>query len=135
MAARPSAKAKPAPRLGPPRPLVYLVSWLVPGLGHLWLGRRDKGLVFLVALTAMFIVGLALKGRIFPFQVGDPLVGLAACANVAAGLPCLVARALGYGAGVPSAVTYEYANAFLITTGLLNMLVLIDAHDIALGRK
>lgn len=114
---------------------MYLVSWLVPGLGHFWLGRRDKGLVFLVALTAMFVVGLALKGRIFPFQVSDPLVGLAALANVAAGLPCLVARVLGYGAGVPSAVTYEYANAFLITTGLLNMLVLIDAHDIALGRK
>jgi hypothetical protein len=32
-------------------------------------------------------------------------------------------------------VTYEYGNAFLITAGLLNALVIIDAHDIALGRK
>jgi hypothetical protein len=133
MAARPAPKL--APRLGPPRPLVYLVSWLVPGLGHLWLGRRDKGLVFLVTLTAMFVIGLVLKGRIPALQLSDPLVALAALANAAAGLPCFVARALGYGAGAPSAVTYEYGNAFLITTGLLNMLVLIDAHDIALGRK
>jgi len=114
---------------------VYLVAWLVPGLGHLWLGRRDKGVVFLVTLTAMFVIGLALKGRIFPFQMGDPLVALAAFANVAAGLPCFAARLLGFGAGAPAAVSYEYGNAFLITTGLLNMLVLIDAHDIALGRK
>jgi len=133
MAAR--SAPKPAPRLGPPRPLVYLVAWLVPGLGHFWLGRRDKGVIFLGALTAMFVTGLVLEGRIPAFQLNDPLVALAAVANAAAGLPCFVARALGYGAGVPSAVTYEFGNAFLITTGLLNMLVLIDAHDVALGRK
>jgi len=33
------------------------------------------------------------------------------------------------------AVTYEYGNAFLIVAGLLNMLVVVDAWDIALGRK
>jgi hypothetical protein len=33
------------------------------------------------------------------------------------------------------AVTYEYGNAFVMTAGLLNFLVVIDAYDIALGRK
>ncbi len=33
------------------------------------------------------------------------------------------------------AVTYEYGNAFLIVAGLLNMLVVLDAWDIAVGRK
>jgi hypothetical protein len=32
-------------------------------------------------------------------------------------------------------VTYEYGNAFLIVAGLLNMLVLLDAFDVAEGRK
>ena len=32
-------------------------------------------------------------------------------------------------------MTYEYGNAFLIVAGLLNMLVVIDAYDVALGRK
>ena len=32
-------------------------------------------------------------------------------------------------------VTYEYANTFLIVAGLLNTLVVIDAFDIAVGRK
>ena len=33
--------------------LLALSAWLVPGSGHLWLGRRVKGLIFLVALTTM----------------------------------------------------------------------------------
>jgi hypothetical protein len=126
---------KPAPRVGPPRLLVYLVSWLVPGLGHLWLGRRQKGLAFLVMLPAMFIIGLALDGRLFPFEPSEPLVALAAVADFACGLSFFVARLLGLGAGIASSVTYEYGNAFIITSGLLNALVLIDAYDITLGRK
>jgi len=131
------SKAKTQAPAGPARPLwlVYLVSWLVPGGGHLWLGRRQKGLTFLIALPAMFVIGLALEGRLFPFELSDPLVALAAMANVGSGLPYLIARMLGLGAGVPVAVTYEYGNAFVITAGLLNALVIIDAHDVALGRK
>jgi hypothetical protein len=114
---------------------VYLLGWLVPGGGHLWLGRPIKGFVFLVMLPVMFMIGLALDGRLFPFTPGEPLVALAAIANVGAGLPYFVAQALGFGAGRVLSVTYEYGNAFLITVGLLNALVIIDAHDIALGRK
>jgi len=47
----------------------------------------------------------------------------------------MVASALGFGAGDVRAVTYEYGNAFLIVAGLLNLLVVIDAYDVALGRK
>ena len=38
-------------------------------------------------------------------------------------------------AGDVRAVTYEYGNAFLIVAGLLNLLVVIDAYDVAMGRK
>ena len=33
------------------------------------------------------------------------------------------------------ALTYEYGNAFLIVAGLMNMLVVLDAFDVAQGRK
>jgi hypothetical protein len=33
------------------------------------------------------------------------------------------------------AITYEYGNAFVIVAGLLNMLVVLDAWDVAEGRK
>ena len=115
--------------------LLCLAAWAVPGAGHLWLGRRSKGLIFLVALPLMFAMGLALKGRLFPFDLSEWLVALAAVADVGIGLPYFMAKALGYGEGAVRAVTYEYGNAFLIVAGLLNLLVVIDAYDVALGRK
>jgi hypothetical protein len=114
--------------------LVCALSWAVPGAAHLWLGRR-KGIVFLVLLPFMFALGVALEGRIFPFDMSQPLVALEALADIGAGIPYFIARALGYGAGNVIAVTYEYGNTFLIAAGLLNALVVIDAYDISMGRK
>ena len=115
--------------------LLCLAAWAIPGLGHLWQGRRIKGLIFLLVLPLMFAIGLAIQGRLFPFELGDPLVGLACIADLGVGLPYFIASALGLGAGDVRAVTYEYGNAFLIVAGLLNLLVVLDAYDVALGRK
>jgi hypothetical protein len=115
--------------------LLCVAAWALPGAGHLWLGRRQKGLVFLLVLPLMFIIGLALHGRIFPFEPSEPLVALAALADVGLGIPWIIARMTGAGAGLVTAVTYEYGNTFLIVAGLLNSLVVLDAFDVAVGRK
>ena len=115
--------------------LICALAWAIPGGGHVLLGRSSKGVVFLVALTSMFATGLWLEGRIFPFEISQPLVALAAIADLGIGLPYFVARAMGAGAGRVIAVTFEYGNAFLIVAGLLNMLVVLDAYDIMQGRK
>jgi hypothetical protein len=127
---RMSASAEPATLL-----LISVLSWLVPGVGHLWFGRREKGIVFLVALPLMFATGIWLEGRIFPFDFSEPLVGLAALANLGIGLTWFVARALDVGHGLVTAATYEYGNTFMIVAGLLNFLVMLDAYDIGMGRK
>ena len=80
-------------------------------------------------------IGLAIHGRLFPFDISEPLVALAAVADLGIGLTYVIAANLGYGTGDVRAVTYEYGNAFLIVAGLLNLLVVIDAYDVALGRK
>ncbi|MEW5980922.1 MAG: DUF6677 family protein [Acidobacteriota bacterium] len=129
-----ASRTPPAPA-PPPRLLLCALAWFVPGAGHLWLGRRRAGLVFLVTLPLMFGVGLWLEGRLFPFELLDPLVGLAAVADLLAGLPYVAARLLGWGDGQAAAATYEYGNAFLITAGLLNTLAVMDAQDILAGRK
>lgn len=115
--------------------MLCLLAWLVPGAGHLWLRRTQKGLVFLVVLPLMFAIGLAIEGRIFPFEASEPLVLLAAFADIGIGLPYFVAWMLGLGAGTVVASSYEYGNTFVIVAGLLNMLVVLDAYDIAMGRK
>jgi hypothetical protein len=115
--------------------LVCVLAWAVPGGAHFWLGRRQKGIVFLVVLGLMFAIGLLLQGRIFPFEFSEPLVALAAIADVGVGLPWILARMMGAGGGEVTAATYEYGNTFLIVAGLLNGLVILDAFDIAKGRK
>lgn len=115
--------------------LVCVAAWAVPGAGHLWLGRYQKGLTLLVVLPLMFAVGLWIRGQIFPFQFQDLLVGLAAIADLGIGLPYFVAKLAGLGAGEVIAITYEYGNTYVIVAGLLNMLAVLDAFDIAVGRK
>jgi hypothetical protein len=115
--------------------LICLAAWAVPGAGHLLLGRLQKGLTFLVALTLMFVFGLWLQGRLFPIEIRQPLVALAALADMGIGVPFFVARQAGAGAGRVIAWTYEYGNAFLIVAGLMNLLVVLDAFDVAQGRK
>jgi hypothetical protein len=123
-----------------PRPtanpyLVCAAAWAVPGAGHLWLGRAQKGLIFLVALPSMFATGLWLEGRLFPFEMTQPLVALAAFADLGMGIPYLAAKVAGLGGGQVTDQSFEYGNAFLIVAGLLNMLVVLDALDVAEGRK
>ena len=115
--------------------VVCLLAWLLPGAGHLWLGRRQKGIVFLIVIPFMFVVGLLLHGRLFPLTMAEPLVFLGALADRAIGAPYFLARMLDAGAGQVTAVTYEYGNTFLMTAGLLNALVILDAFDVAMGRK
>jgi hypothetical protein len=115
--------------------LICAAAWAIPGAGHLWLRRTQKGIVFLIAIPLMFAFGLWLEGRLFPFELAQPLVALAAFADIGNGVPYFVAKGMGLGPGRVIAATYEYGNAFLIVSGLLNMLIVLDAFDVAQGRK
>jgi hypothetical protein len=76
-----------------------VLAWLIPGGGHLLQKRRDKGLVFLIAIPLMFGIGLWLSGRLFPLEWTDPLVFLGAIADRGVGLPYVLARMMDAGAG------------------------------------
>jgi hypothetical protein len=113
-----------------------LFAWLLPGAGHLYLRRTGKGLVFLGAILALFLLGVAMDSRLQLYLgFDDPLALLFSLAQMAVGLPYFVARALGFELGNVKSVTYEYGNTFTAVGGLLNLLVILDAHDVALGRK
>jgi hypothetical protein len=114
---------------------LVLAAWLVPGAGHLLQGRRQKALVFSVAVLGMFAGGLALDGRLLPFTPSDPLVLVFAAAMSGAGLPYGLAVTAGLGAGDTTSVWFDYGVAYLVVAGLLNALVVLDAYDISQGRK
>ena len=113
-----------------------ILAFLLPGLGHFFLGRRTKGFIFLGCLLALFLMGVVMESRL-QLYLGfeDPLALLFSLAQMAMGAPYFAARALGYDAGNLRAVTYEYGNTFTAVAGLLNILVILDAYDTARGRK
>ena len=115
--------------------LVCVLAWFIPGRGHMWLGRRNTGLMFLGVLSLMFFVGLWLQGTLFPFDFGQPLVVLAAFAEFGMGGMYVFAIFMGIGDGSVVNPTHEHGNTFLIVSGLLNALVVLDAYDIVHGRK
>jgi hypothetical protein len=111
-----------------------ILGFLVPGAGHFYLGKRDRALVFIVVILFLFVAGLLLDGKLYVPERGKPLSVLASFASLGAGLPYLIARAFGT-FGNASSITYEYGTAFTLTAGLMNLLVILDAYDVAENRK
>lgn len=111
-----------------------ILAWLMPGGGHLYLRKWRRAVIFFVIVILLFVLGLWMNGRLFSLESG--FFGfLRFFANAAVGLPYLVGKILGWGVGDIRSFGYEYGNTFLYTAGLINMLVILDAYDIAKGRK
>lgn len=125
----------PATPLRPPA-AAMLLAWLVPGLGHFYLGRRRSAIAFFLIVTATFLAGVSFQGRLYTVESGQPLTILATFAVTGAGLLNFAARFLSENpGGTILSATYEYGCAYILTAGLMNLLLILDAHDIAKGRK
>jgi hypothetical protein len=130
-----SMGAPAAPRAVRRNPIPFMIAaWLVPGLGHLLLGRRRLAAAFLVLVGACLATGLVLDGELWAFGSGSPLNTLAALAETGLGLGWAALKLTGY-RGDNTAAGYEYGTAFLLTSALMNLLLVLDAFDLATGRK
>ena len=112
-----------------------VLGWAIPGLGHVAAGRIGRGLLFAVVVLALFIGGIALDGKVYRTEPGQPLTYLAAVGAAGVGLPYVVANYAGFSLGDLRSETYEYGNTFTLVAGLLNLLVVLDAYDVAAGRR
>ena len=110
------------------------LAFLVPGAGHLYLGRRRRGLAFLLIVGTMLGVGLAVGGKVYSFAGGALLNDVATLGTMGSGLFYLAGRAIA-GDGRVLAGTFEHGTAFALTAGLMNLLLVLDACDVAEGRK
>lgn len=116
--------------------VAVVLAWLFPGLGHFYLGRKRNALVYAAVVTVTFVLGLSFQGRLYSIESGQPLSILATFAVAGTGLLNLAARVLcDNPGGAVLSVTYEYGCAYLLTAGLMNLLLMLDAWDIAVGRK
>ena len=121
--------------------LTGLAAWFIPGLGHVLLKRWFRAVLMGGAVWVCFFVGLAMGGHLFDLT-SDGWIILQVppmIANLGAGALYIVSWLLNYGfADDPvraARATYEYGNTFLLIAGLLNYLNMLDAFDIAAGRK
>ncbi len=115
------------------------LGWLIPGGGHLLLRRRGRGFLLLISISLMFMLGLAMRGAMFHPEGGDLLNTLITyggfLGNLASGALYLLAVMLGYNQADMAGDVHDYGTKFLVTAGLLNILAMVDAFDIASKRK
>jgi len=111
-----------------------VLAFLVPGAGHMFLGRRARGIAYFAIIVFLFVVGLMTDGRLYTVQPGNVLSVLATAGSMGAGALYFAGRALGP-AGDITSLTFEYGTAFTLTAGLMNLLLILDSFDIAEGRK
>jgi hypothetical protein len=116
--------------------IAMALAYLVPGAGHLYLGRRARAAAYFCIVVFMFAVGIAVDGDLYSVtRTGGSLLRLlAAFGSIGAGLLYWIADFKGV-AGDITSITYEHGTAFIITAGLMNLLLVLDAFDIAEGRK
>jgi hypothetical protein len=110
-------------------------GWLIPGLAHVLIGRRIRGLIFAACVFLMFVLGLAMHGKLYALEFDEPLHVFAFIANVGVGIPYWVADHFDAGIGTMNWPSYDYGTTYLWVCGLLNYLIVLDAFDIAQGRK
>jgi TM2 domain-containing membrane protein YozV len=115
--------------------LAAVLAWLVPGAGHFYLGRRGRALAFFAVVAASLAIGCFLQGRLWQILPNQPLSILATLGSMGMGAVYFVLRyALGYQGDIV-ARGFEYGSAFVLTAGLMNVLLVLDAWDIAHGKK
>ena len=139
-----AAKDKEKKKREPMAPLklwlpAVALGWLVPGGGHFLLKRHARGALLLFAVAATFLFGIMMRGVMFEPKTGDLLTTIiyvgGFLGDLASGVFYLLAVWLGYAQPDLAGHMHDYGTKFLVTAGLLNVLAMVDAYEIAAGKK
>ena len=116
--------------------LAMALAFVVPGAGHFFLGRRARAAAFCAIVVLMFVLGLAVDGRLYIYgEAGEQVITkIASLASMGSGALYALGYAFGPAGNVKSS-TFEYGRTFTLTAGLMNLLLVLDCWDIAMGRK
>src|SRR5579864_2748856 len=128
-------KAAPAEPVSLMALVAPTVGWLIPGAGHMIQKRWIRGALLFVSIVTLFLLGLAMQGRIYKANGGDILDILGFVGNVGAGAFYFITLAQDWGQGAIAFATADYGTKFMIVAGLLNFIAVADAYHIAIGKK
>jgi hypothetical protein len=129
------SKAAPAATANAMSVLAPALGWLIPGAGHMIQKRWIRGLLLFLSIVILFLLGLAMQGRIYKANGGDILDILGFVGDIGAGGLYLLSLAMDWGQGAIAFATADYGTKFMIVAGLLNFIAVADAYHIAIGKK
>jgi len=119
--------------------LPVLAGWIIPGGGHFLLKKTGRGALILGSVFLMFLFGMFMRGAMFVPERGDLLTMVISyggfLADLAAGALYFGASLFGYSQPDMPGAVHDYGTKFLVTAGLLNILAMTDAYEIAIGKK
>src|SRR5215472_8023836 len=115
--------------------LAPVASWIVPGAGHLIQKKWIRGLLLLFSVVLMFVLGIYMEGKIYKPNTGDLLDMLGFVGDVGAGGLYIISRILDLGTMPVAHATADYGTKFIVISGLLNVMAMVDAYHIAIGKK
>ena len=120
--------------------VVSLLSWFLPGAGHIGQGLWKRGIIIGAVIWIMFIIAILSGGAYYPgfeFKDGGLLYLLNVFSRLGNGLGALISFFMSANApkDVAAWASFEYGGRFLEVAGLLNYLAVMDAVDVYLGRK
>jgi hypothetical protein len=112
-----------------------VAAWLIPGGGHFWQRRWGRGALLLVSIGLLFLAGVTMQGRLFKLTPSNIVETLGFLSDFCSGLFFLGAKFAGYDPAELASPIADYGTKFLLVAGLLNVLCILDAYDIAIGKK
>jgi hypothetical protein len=112
-----------------------IAAWLVPGLGHLLLGRWGRALMFFCAVSGLVVSGYLLRGNVFPPHSGDPFGTLGFLADAGTGVFYYFSRFFEVAGPDVSRAAGDYGTRFIAAAGVVNVLAVLDTIEIATGRR
>lgn len=115
--------------------VIFTLSWLFPGLGHLLQKKKGKAVVFFGGTLLLLLLGLYMQGKLYTTESLHPLLLLGFIGDLGNGIFFVIIKLLGFGGGDIKSVTFHYGTAYIACAGLMNYLVALNAFDIAKGRK
>ena len=115
--------------------LIAAAGWIVPGLGHLLLGRWGRALIFFISVAGLSVMGYLMRGDVFPPHSGDPFGTLGFIADACSGVFYALARWFEAAGPDVSRAAGDYGTRFIAAAGVVNLLSVFDAYEIAVGRR
>jgi hypothetical protein len=116
-------------------PFRAVAAWIVPGLGHLLVGRWGRALLIFLCVGGLALTGFYARGQVFPPHSDDPFGTLGFLADACSGVFFVIAHLIEKAGPDVSRAAGDYGTRFVAAAGLVNLLAVLDACGIALGQR